>query len=317
MNGKLESSTDNHRNNQVNDFINNNKDFNDKIKTLLLDQVVEIVKIAKENNNNIGENLRVSIPIDCRDKVKEGILKFMMSKDGNILPDIVDDKNRIIRKIRLKEVPDDIKIDFDRLVIDNKLDLILEKLEYMTELLEGIQSDIKNDRYGVIIGAEATYNQSRIEKDKHFRRGLLVSVQHNINMAIAQIQKSLEEGINYFKEIENSNGIRGLIKGLKYTDKSISKKLHYICLDYYYISRGVNILVKMKRSQKMSDNDILEFLSIRDESARIINESNIRSWLPNKGEKDDWKTEFIINSQNDTEYIDINFNIKDLLERNE
>lgn len=301
----------------ITNFIKDNKNQIDKVKEFLLDQVVEIVKVAKENNVDIGDNLRVVIPTDCKDEVKDGILKFMISKEGEILPNIVDDKNKIIRKIRLKDVSKDTKKDLEGISVKKRLDLIQEQLEYMTELLEGIQVDIKNNRYGSIEGGISTYKQSLLETDELRKKDLQTNVQVQINNAIGQMQKSLYEGINYFKAWENVDGIEKFIKGIKYNSLSINNKLKYLCLDYYYINKGISTMLEMKLSQGMNDNEIPEFLGTYDDITRVICDANIKSWLPPVNDKNNWQRELIMNCEKDKGYVVIDYDIKTLLETGE
>ncbi|WP_195624169.1 hypothetical protein [Clostridium tertium] len=300
-----------------NNYMNYNKSSISEIKEFLLDQVIDVVRIAKENNNNIGENLRVIIPNDCEDAIKDGVLKFMTSKEGEILPNIVDDKNKIIRKIRLKELPNDKKENLEEITVNKKLELIKEQLEYMTELIEGIQTDIKNDRYGIIKGALTTYKQSLIEKDEARKKDLQTEVQVEINRAIGQMQESLNQGIDYFKEWDNIDGIKRFIKSVKYNNLSINNKLKYICLDYYYINKGINVMVEMKLEQGMRIDEIKEFLKTYKDYERLICDANIKSWLPVSNGNNNWQREIIMNCEKDKNYIEIDFDIKTLLEKRE
>lgn len=288
-----------------------------EIKEILSDQIIKIVKIAKENNNDIGTNLRVIIPNDCKDEMKEGILKFMTSKDGEILPNIVDDKNKIIRKVRLKELSGDKKENLEEITVNKKLELIKEQLEYITELIEGIQIDIKSNRYGTIEGALTTYKQSLLEKDEICKKDLQTNVQIKINDAIGQMQESLNQGINYFKEWENTNGINRFIKSVKYNNLLINNRLKYICLDYYYINRGINTILEMKLQQGMKTNEIKEFLDVYEDYGKLICDANIKSWLPIPNESNNWQRNLIMSCEKDKNYIEIDFDIKTLLENKE
>ena len=249
--------------------------------------------------------------------MKEGILKFMTSKDGEILPDIVDDKNKIIRKIRLKELSVDKKENLEEITVNNKLELIKEQLEYMTELIEGIQSDIKSNRYGIIKGALLTYKQSLLEKDEIIKKDIQAKIQSEINKAIGQMQESLNKGITYFKEWDNTEGIERFIKSIKYNNLSINNKLKYICLDYYYINKGINIMLEMKLQQGMGINEVTELLETYEDYTKLIYDANIKSWLPVSNENNNWQREIIMNCEKDKKYIEIDFDIKTLLEKRE
>ena len=74
--------------------------------------------------------------------IKYGDFKLMESKGGEILPNIVNHKNKIVKQVRLEEVKqklDDKKVDkLGEYALEQKLDAIREQIEEVVCLLEDI-----------------------------------------------------------------------------------------------------------------------------------------------------------------------------------
>lgn len=85
-----------------------------KIKDIFAKPIADIVKVAKDNNKEVEPILKAVIPEEFIEELKNGNFKLMESKAGEILPNIVDGKNKIIKQVRLEEIKeklDDKRVD--------------------------------------------------------------------------------------------------------------------------------------------------------------------------------------------------------------
>ncbi|UOW69763.1 hypothetical protein [Paraclostridium bifermentans] len=298
---------------------NSNEKCNTKdIKQIFMKPIVDIVNLSIESNRDIEPTLKVIIPNDFIDEVKNGNLNFMKNKRGEILPNIVDSNNKIVKQIRLTEIED--KLDsqafekFGEYSLHQQLDKIDDKLENITYLLEDIFMLIKNNHYGLVDGSIATIKQSLYEIKNNDRRDLQNQAQHDLNISMQSLSKDIKEGIDYFNDWRKIGFIQKNIMSGKYSKTNRDRKFNALCKDYYYFRKSKKALIELKVSQGISYKDanfMLEDLNYIDKELRDI---NIVGWLPVKNEKNKWQHDLLNNLINtDKKPLVLEFNTKDII----
>ncbi len=289
----------------------------DNLKTIFAKPVAEMIKIAKENNKEMESTFKVIIPKEFVEEFKNGNLKLMENNRGEILPNIVNSKNKIIKQIRLEEIQeklDDTKIDkLGEYITEQKLDAIKEQLECIMCLLEDIDKGIKNDRYGKVDGAIRTIKQSFDETNLDRRNRLQDSAQININEFIEVINKEIKDGLNFFKEWEERNFFQRNISSVKFSTHNINKKFNKLCQDYLYLNRAKTSLIELKLSQGMEKNKVDLMIDDLNEIDIQLKERNISNWLAPISSSNKWQYE-LLNKPIYKDELIIEINVKDIIE---
>lgn len=301
----------------------NNKELNyidkkdlEKIKDIFAKPIADIVKVAKKNNEEIEPILKVVIPEEFIEELKNGNFKLMESKTGEILPNIVDGKNKIVKQVRLEEVKeklDDKKVDeLGGYATQQKLDAIKEQLECIMCVVEDIEKGQRNDRYGKVDGAIRTIKQSFNETDLDRRNRLQDGAQLEINEAIEAISKEIKDGLSFFKEWEERNFLQKNIGSVKFSTWNINKKFNKLCEDYLYLNRAKTALIELKLSQGMDKYKIDLMIQDLNEVDIEIKERKISNWLAPRSNNNEWQYRLLDKPKYKNELI-IEYNIKDFI----
>lgn len=289
----------------------------DKIKDIFAKPIAEIVRIAKENNEEVEPIFKAIIPVEFIEEFKNGNLKLMESKSGEILPSIVNSKNKIVKQVRLEEIQeklDDKRIDKLReYITEQKLDAIKEQLEFIMCALEDIEKSATNDRYGKLNGARRTINQSFDETDLESRKRLQDAAQLNINEFIEVINREIKDGLNFFKEWEERNFLEKNIGSVRFSKKNINKKFNKLCEDYIYLNRAKTSLIELKLSQGMKKSKVDSMIEDLNEIDLQIKERKLSSWLAPKCKNNEWQ-HILLNKDIYTNELIIEINIEDFIE---
>ena len=288
----------------------------EKIKDIFAKPIADIVKVAKKNNEEIEPILKVVIPEEFIEELKNGNFKLMESKTGEILPNIVDGKNKIVKQVRLEEVKeklDDKKVDeLGEYATQQKLDAIKEQLECIMCVVEDVEKGQRNDRYGKVDGAIRTIKQSFNETDLDRRNRLQDGAQLEINEAIEVINKEIKDGLSFFKEWEERNFLQKNIGSVKFSTWNINKKFNKLCEDYLYLNRAKTALIELKLSQGMDKYKIDLMIQDLNEVDIEIKERKISNWLAPRSNNNEWQYRLLDKPKYKNELI-IEYNIKDFI----
>lgn len=289
----------------------------DIIKEIFAKPIADIVKTAKENNTEVEPILKAVIPEEFIDALKNGNLKLMESKSGEILPNIVDDKNKIIKQVRLEEIKeklDNKKVDkLEEYILEQKLEAIKEQLEHAICLLEDIDKGQRNNRYSKVDSAIMDIKQSFLTPKSNYRETMQALAQSKLNYALESVYKSFNEEIIFFKEWEKRGFIEKNLRQFKYSTINIRRVFNNLCKDYLYIKKAKNILIDLHINQGIKKCDIEFLLDEFYKEDKKIEETNIKSWLPPKSSRNEWQYK-ILNIPSYNNKLIIEYNTKELLE---
>lgn len=288
----------------------------EKIKDIFAKPIADIVKTAKENNKEVEPILKAVVPEEFIDSLKKGNLKLMESKSGEILPNIVDSKNKIVKQVRLEEIKeklDDKKVDkLGEYALEQKLDAIKEQLEHAICLLEDVDKGLRNDRYANVDSSIIDIKQSLLIKNDNYRETMQANAQSKLNYALDSVYKSFNEEIIFFKDWEKRGFIEKNLRQFKYSTINIQRVFNNLCKDYLYIKKAKNILIELQLSQGIAKCDIDFLLDEFYKEDKKIEETNIKNWLPPKNSKNEWQYE-ILNMPSYNNKLIIEYNTTELL----
>lgn len=288
----------------------------EKIKDIFAKPIADIVKVTKETKKELDPILKVVIPEEFIEELKNGNLKLMESKTGEILPNIVDGKNKVVKQVRLEEVKeklDDKKVDeLGEYVTQQKLNAIKEQLECIMCVIEDVEKGQRNDRYGKVDGAIRTIKQSFNETDLDRRNRLQDGAQLEINEAIEAISKEIKDGLSFFKEWEERNFLQKNIASSKFSASNINKKFNKLCEDYLYLNRAKTALIELKLSQGMDKYKVDLMIQDLNEVDIQIKERKISNWLAPRSNNNEWQYRLLDKPKYKNELI-IEYNIKDFI----
>ena len=122
------------------------------IKNIFAKPVIDIAKTLTKNKDSLESVLKVVIPEELIEQFKDGTVKLMKSKDGKLLPNIVDENNKILKQIRIEEIHEQLSLSdniykLSEYATELKLDAIQEQLDYIVNVLVDIEKSQKNDKY--------------------------------------------------------------------------------------------------------------------------------------------------------------------------
>lgn len=286
------------------------------IKNIFAKPVIDIAKTLTKNKDSLESVLKVVIPEELIEQFKDGTVKLMKSKDGKLLPNIVDENNKILKQIRIEEIHEQLSLSdniykLSEYATELKLDAIQEQLDYIVNVLVDIEKSQKNDKYGKVDGAIESIKQSFLEDDISQINISQCIAQANLNEAIQSLNKDISDNIKFFKDWENRNFFEKNILPTKFTTKNINRKLNNLSTDYYYMKKSILALSELKLSQGMSWSKVQLIINDLNSIDKELESIDIISWLPPKNRENEWQ--YSLFNENKKEIV-LEFNIKKLLE---
>lgn len=265
------------------------------MKRVFQNVVVDLAKEINKSNQESYKDFKVIVPPEFLEGLKSGEFDFMRAKTGEILPSIVDSKNKLLKQIRLEEIeitPEDLDAveELNSKVLNQKLDAISASLDNIMEVAEEINKGLQNDRYGKIVGAVRSIKQSYFEADKEDKRQLQNLSQVTLNEALAVLEKEIEDGVKYFSEWDNRNVFLDL-----YPSFHIDRKFNKLMDDYLFFTTGKSALIELKREQKIPVNSLQFMTKELDEIDELIKKTDIKNWLPPLSEENRWQHDLLNN----------------------
>lgn len=142
------------------------------LKRIIQPAIKKFVEEIEQQGAKPDKFYQAVIPPEMVEGMKNGKFKFMEANDGSLLPNIVDTKNKIVKKVRIEEMelsPQNLNSvnQLSDKLLNQKLDAISDQLGVIMELAIEINKQLKNNNYAKVIGAIQTINQSYLEKGRN------------------------------------------------------------------------------------------------------------------------------------------------------
>lgn len=276
--------------------------------------VKETVKDIEKKGIKPENIYKAVIPPDLVEGMKSGNFKFMKATDGSLLPNIVDEKNHIIKKIRVEEMelsPQDFSAvnQLSDKILNQKLDAISDQLDVIIEIATEINKQLQNHNYAKVIGAIRTINQSYLNEGRNTRQHLQNNAQSTLNEAIAILEIEMENDLQYFRDWDKRTPILN-----KYTSKQIKRKFSKLMEDYLFLNNAKSGLIDLKRAQGMSDENLRLMTEDLKEIDSLIKDAGIKSWLPPQTNENKWQHDLVNKMELMNARIVINYKLDEFLE---
>ncbi|MFL2096491.1 hypothetical protein [Marinilactibacillus psychrotolerans] len=295
------------------DLITDSDEFR-MIKRILEPAVKKAVKEIEEKGIKPDKFVSAIIPPEFIEGMKDGKYKFMEALDGSLLPNIVNEKNQIVKKVRLEEIevaPKDLNAvnQLSDKMLNRKLDNLSDQMDVIIDLAIEINQQLKNKTYAKVLGALETINQSNLDSKRNSRQQLQNHAQVHLNEAIATLKLDLENNIQYFSDWEKRTPIFNA-----YTTKTISRRFNQLMEDYLFFTNAKSALVNLKQSQGISIEQLRSMTKDLNEIDRQFKDIGIRSWLPPQTNENKWQHDLMDQKEMNNARFVIEYKVDEFLE---
>lgn len=284
------------------------------LKRILEPAVKKAVKEIEEKGIKPDKFVSAIIPPGFIEGMKDGKYKFMEALDGSLLPNIVNEKNQIVKKVRLEEIevpPKDLNAvnQLSDKMLNRKLDNLSDQMDVIIDLAIEINQQLKNKTYAKVLGALETINQSNLDSKRNSRQQLQNHAQVHLNEAIATLKLDLENNIQYFSDWEKRTPIFNA-----YTTKTISRRFNQLMEDYLFFTNAKSALVNLKQSQGISIEQLRSMTKDLNEIDRQFKDIGIRSWLPPQTNENKWQHDLMDQVEMNNARFVIEYKVDEFLE---
>ena len=284
------------------------------LKRILEPAVKKAVKEIEEKGIKPDKFVSAIIPPEFIEGMKDGKYKFMEALDGSLLPNIVNEKNQIVKKVRLEEIevaPQDLNAvnQLSDKILNRKLDNLSDQMDVIIDLAIEINQQLKNKTYAKVLGAVETISQSNLDTRRNTKQQLQNHAQVLLNEAIATLKLDLENNIQYFSDWEKRTPIFNA-----YTTKTISRRFNQLMEDYLFFTNAKSNLVNLKRSQGISIEQLRPISKDLNEIDRQFKDIGIRSWLPPQTNENKWQHDLMDQMEMNNARLVIEYKVDEFLE---
>lgn len=289
----------------------------DEIKVLrrmLEPAVKKAVREIEEKGIEPGKDIRAVIPPEFVEGMKEGKYRLMESLDGSLLPNIVNENNQIVKKLRVEEMeitPQDFNAvnQLSDKVLNRKLDALSDQMDVVIDLAIEINQQLKNKTYAKVLGAVETINQSKLDAKRNTRQQLQNHAQVLLNEATATLKLDIESNIQYFSDWEKRTPFFNT-----YTTKTLQRRFNQLMEDYLFFTNAKTALVNLKRAQGISIEQLRLMTEDLREIDRQFKDVGIKSWLPPQTDENKWQHDLMNQMEMNNARLVIEYKVDEFLE---
>lgn len=285
------------------------------LKRILEPAVKKAVKEIERKGIEPGKIYKAVIPPEMVEGMKDGKLQFMKSLNGSLLPNIVDENNQIVKKVRLEEMqlfPQDLSAvnQLSDKILNHKLDALSDQMDVIIDLAREINQQLKHKTYAKVISAVETINQSNLDEKRNTRQQLQNHAQVLLNEAIATLRLEIENNLQYFGDWEKRTPFFNT-----YTTKTLERRFNQLMEDYLFFKNAKSSLVKLKRSQGISIEQLRSMTEDLRELDRQFKDVEIKSWLPPQTDENKWQHDLMNQMEMNNARLIIEYKVDQFLEK--
>lgn len=276
--------------------------------------VKEAVKEIEKKGIKPEKIYKAVIPPELIAGMKSGKFKFMKSVDGSLLPNIVDGKNQIIKKVRVEEMelsPQDFSAvnQLSDKILNRKLDALSDQMDVIIDLAKEINQQLKNKTYAKVLGAVETIDQSNLDSRRNTRQQLQNHAQVLLNEAIATLKLELKNNLQYFSDWEKRTPFFNA-----YTTKTLERRFNQLMEDYLFFTNAKSALVNLKQAQGTSIENLRSITEDLREIDRQFIDVGIKSWLPPQTNENKWQHDLMDQMEMNNARLVIEYKLDEFLE---
>ncbi len=284
------------------------------LKRIFEPAVKKAVKEIERKGIEPGKIYKAVIPPEMVEGMKAGKLQFMKSLNGSLLPNIVDENNQIVKKVRLEEMelfPQDLSAvnQLSDKILNHKLDALSDQMDVIIDLAREINQQLKHKTYAKVISAVETINQSNLDEKRNTRQQLQNHAQVLLNEAIATLRLEIENNLQYFGDWEKRTPFFNT-----YTTKTLERRFNQLMEDYLFFNNAKSSLVKLKRSQGISIEQLRSMTEDLRELDRQFKDVEIKSWLPPQTDENKWQHDLMNQMEMNNARLIIEYKVDEFLE---
>lgn len=291
-----------------------NEDEFQVLRKMLEPAIKKAVSEIEEKGTEPEKILKAVIPLEFVEGMKEGKYKLMESLDGSLFPDIVDEKNQIVKRLRVEEMeitPQDFNAvnQLSDKVLNRKLDALSDQMDVVIDLAMEINQQLKNKTYAKVLGAIETINQSKLEAKRNTRQQLQNHAQVLLNEAIATLRLELENNLLYFSDWEKRTPIFNT-----YTTKILGRRFNQLMEDYLFFINAKSSLVNLKRAQGINIEQLRSMTEDLRKLDHQFKDVGIKSWLPPQTDENKWQHDLMNQMEMNNDRLVIEYKVDKFLE---
>jgi len=284
------------------------------LRRMIEPAVKKAVREIEEKGIEPGKDIRAVIPPEFVEGMRNGKYKLMEALDGDLLPNIVDENNQIVKKVRLREIevsPQDFNAvnQLSDKVLNRKLDALSDQMDVVIDLAIEINQQLKNKTYAKVLGAVETINQSKLDAKRNTRQQLQNHAQVLLNEAIATLRLEIENNLQYFSDWEKRTPFFNA-----YTTKTLERRFNQLMEDYLFFNNAKSSLVNLKRAQGINIEQLRSMTEDLRELDRQFKDVGIKSWLPPQTDENKWQHDLMNQMEMNNARLVIEYKVDEFLE---
>jgi len=194
-------------------------------------------------------------------------------------------------------------------VLNRKLDALSDQMDVVIDLAIEINQQLKNKTYAKVLGAVETINQSNLDEKRNTRQQLQNHAQVLLNEAIATLRLEIENNLQYFGDWEKRTPFFNT-----YTTKTLERRFNQLMEDYLFFNNAKSSLVKLKRSQGISIEQLRSMTEDLRELDRQFKDVEIKSWLPPQTDENKWQHDLMNQMEMNNARLIIEYRVDEFLE---
>lgn len=172
--------------------------------------------------------------------IEEGVYRFSIDKNGEILPTIRDAEG-IVKQVRLEEIAftPDVLNSLNNLSTQAAMTKILDEIEYVGDSIRNIHIELQNDRIALAESARAKLLLATKIQDTKLREMALLEVVSSATEAKCVLMRNFSENLHYIAENSEKSEFKLMIEGKK--GKGIPQRVEDSFQDLISITNSVQI----------------------------------------------------------------------------
>ncbi len=163
------------------------------------------------------------VPKYVQELIDNGTYRFMIDKNGEILPAIRDAKG-IVKQVRLEDAvlkSPELVHSLSNLSIQIMMNQILSEIQSISDSIRSIQIDMQNDRLALADSAMQSIQQAFLIKDISLRDFAILDCIHKATEAKCTLMRNFQTNYSCLKNAQKQNAL-DFIKGMVGSDKTLA-----------------------------------------------------------------------------------------------
>lgn len=166
-----------------------------------------LTRLLKESVGEDQVKLMAKLPEHVMQMVKEGKLRLVLDKSGEILPTVYGPKGAFQQaRLEWEHIPPDITNAFQHLETQTSIALVLAEVQSLHEEMRDVRVDLQNDRLALADSAWDKLVQARIVEDTRLREALVMQAISSATDAKRTLMRNFTENLRYL-QLHSNKGL--------------------------------------------------------------------------------------------------------------